>query len=250
MFLGWATAVDDGATRLPIDSTRHLVHRDGDYHQATHVWLFAECTKELLLQLRAADKDSYGNMWDISSAGHISAGDTSLTTARRELNEELGVTLPASAFEYLFKYLDQSCTNNGSFINNEFADVYLVTTPEPIPRTAFTLQKSEVADVKYMHFKDYEAALLAHDPHYVPQSLDRGYHQLFDILRQRYEGDEQERVKSLKAKLSRYEPVKLAADVSSLSLGDRQALRNLVLAAQVIEKIFVEQVRLWFRLWM
>ena len=58
------------------------VHRDGDYHRAVHVWIFAESTRELLLQRRASCKDSWPDLWDISSAGHISAGDSSLTSAR------------------------------------------------------------------------------------------------------------------------------------------------------------------------
>ena len=58
------------------------VHRDGDYHRAVHMWIFAENTQQLLLQRRADCKDSWPGLWDISSAGHISAGDSSLVTAR------------------------------------------------------------------------------------------------------------------------------------------------------------------------
>lgn len=61
---------------------RGLVHRDGDYHRAVHVWIYSESTRELLLQKRADCKDSWPGQWDISSAGHISAGDSSLVTAR------------------------------------------------------------------------------------------------------------------------------------------------------------------------
>ena len=61
---------------------RSAVHRDGDYHRAVHVWIFAESTQQLLLQKRADCKDSWPGLWDISSAGHVSAGDTSLITAR------------------------------------------------------------------------------------------------------------------------------------------------------------------------
>ncbi|KAK8292724.1 hypothetical protein V6Z11_D06G138400 [Gossypium hirsutum] len=57
------------------------VHRDGDYHKAVHVWIFVESTQELLLQKCADCKDSWPGLWDISSAGHISAGDSSLITA-------------------------------------------------------------------------------------------------------------------------------------------------------------------------
>ncbi|KAI9070830.1 hypothetical protein K1719_047207 [Acacia pycnantha] len=123
-----------------ISKPRGDVHRDGDYHRAVHVWIFAESTQELLLQRRADCKDSWPGLWDISSAGHITAGDSSLISARRELEEELGLTLPRDAFELLFVFLQECVINDGKYINNEFNDVYLVTTLDPIPLEAFTLQ--------------------------------------------------------------------------------------------------------------
>ncbi|KAL0447650.1 UNVERIFIED_CONTAM: Nudix hydrolase 3 [Sesamum latifolium] len=65
-----------------ITKPRRDVHRDGDYHRAVHVWLFVESTQEVLLQRRSDCKDSWPGFWDISSAGHISAGDSSLVSAR------------------------------------------------------------------------------------------------------------------------------------------------------------------------
>ncbi|PWA41592.1 hypothetical protein CTI12_AA552640 [Artemisia annua] len=146
---------------------KSAVHRDGDYHRAVHVWIFAESTQQLLLQKRADCKDSWPGLWDISSAGHVSAGDTSLITARRELQEELGVTLPNDAFELLFVFLQECVTNDGKFIDNEFDDVYLVTTLDPIPLEAFTLQESEVSAVKYISVEEYKHLLANGDPHYL-----------------------------------------------------------------------------------
>ena len=42
----------------------------GDLHRAAHVWLFCQATGELLLQQRAACKESWPSLWDISAAGH------------------------------------------------------------------------------------------------------------------------------------------------------------------------------------
>lgn len=70
---------EPNAGRLP---RRSEVHRDGDYHRAVHVCIYCESTGELLLQRRADCKDSWPGQWDISSAGHISAGDSSLSSAR------------------------------------------------------------------------------------------------------------------------------------------------------------------------
>lgn len=39
-------------------------------------------------------------------------------------------------------------TNDASFINNEFMDVYLVTLKEEVPVQAFVLQSEEVAAVR------------------------------------------------------------------------------------------------------
>ena len=73
---------------------RELVHRDGDIHGTSHVWIVrtdarGEC--EVLLQKRSKDKDAYPGCYDISSAGHIPAGQDYITSALRELEEELGI---------------------------------------------------------------------------------------------------------------------------------------------------------------
>ncbi|KAG6535707.1 hypothetical protein ZIOFF_000730 [Zingiber officinale] len=67
-----------------VSKPRSLVHRDGDYHRAVHVWIYSESTQELLLQKRADCKASWPAKWDISSAGHISSGESSLLTARNQ----------------------------------------------------------------------------------------------------------------------------------------------------------------------
>lgn len=225
-----------------IAKPRSQVHRDGDYHRAVHVWIYAENTGELLLQKRADEKDSWPGLWDISSAGHISSGDTSLTSARRELQEELGVTLPFEAFELLFVYLQECVINDGTFINNEYNDVYLVTTLEPIPLNSFALQKEEVSMVKYIGWKEYKDLLRTHDAAYVPYEVDGAYGKLFSSIQQRYESNYKERQVSIQEKLNRYVPVELTAKLTMLSQGDLRALLYTVHAANILEKIFLEQV--------
>ncbi|KAA0058697.1 nudix hydrolase 3-like isoform X1 [Cucumis melo var. makuwa] len=221
------------------------VHRDGDYHRAVHVWIFAESTQELLLQLRADCKDSWAGLWDISSAGHISAGDSSLETARRELQEELGVILPKDAFELIFIFLHETSTNGGQFINNEFEDVYLVTTLDPIPLEAFTLQESEVSAVKYIHYLEYKNLLANEDPEYVPYDVNaQQYGQLFDIIARRYKVDNVARSLSLQKQLQRYASVSLNVELTGLSDADKGALDLLIKAAAIMDEIFNLQV--WY----
>ncbi|XP_048432699.1 LOW QUALITY PROTEIN: nudix hydrolase 3 [Pyrus x bretschneideri] len=227
-----------------ISKPRGDVHRDGDYHRAVHVWIFAESTQELLIQRRADCKDSWAGLWDISSAGHISAGDSSLITARRELQEELGIVLPKDAFEMLFVFLQECVTNDGKFINNEFNDVYLVTTVDPIPLEAFTLQETEVSAVKYISYEDYRSLLAKDDPKYVPCDVNGQYGQLFDIIARRYKENTIDRNLSLQKQLKRYAPVSLCAELTGLTEADREALVLLLMAAAIVDQIFYLQV--WY----
>ncbi|KAK8273371.1 hypothetical protein V6Z11_D10G001400 [Gossypium hirsutum] len=223
-----------------VSKPRGDVHRDGDYHKAVHVWIFAESTQELLLQKREDCKDSWPGLWDISSAGHISAGDSSLITAQRELQEELGVILPKDAFELIFVFLEECVTNNGKFINNEYSDVYLVTTLEPIPREAFTLQDTEVSDVKYISFGEYRSHLAEADPKYVPYDVNKQYGLLFDIITKRENNEARSLV--LQKQLRRYAPVSLTAELTGLGDADKEALILLVRAAMIMDEIFYLQV--------
>ncbi|CAI5481602.1 unnamed protein product [Closterium sp. Yama58-4] len=117
---------------------RGEVHRRGLWHRSVQTWVFARRGAQLLLQRRAAHKESCPNMWDVSSAGHVTAGCSSLHTAQLEMEEELGLSLPASAYQWLFLDIFQS-GQGGTYIDNEFSDVYLVTVPQPLPPSAFTL---------------------------------------------------------------------------------------------------------------
>lgn len=53
------------------------------------------------MQRRCATKDSNPNMLDISSAGHLSAGDDSLDGAIREVKEELNLDVNKEELQLL-----------------------------------------------------------------------------------------------------------------------------------------------------
>lgn len=225
-----------------VSKPRSLVHRDGDYHRAVYVLIFAERTQQLLLQRRTDCKDSFPGLWDASSAGHVSAGDSSLLSAMRELHEELGIALPKDAFELIFVILQQNIINDGTYVNNEFGDVYLVTTLDPVPLEAFTLQETEVSDVKYIDYEEYRSLLVKEDPGYVPYDVDGQYGQLFEIIRKRYTMNPLARSLALEKQLRRYASVVLNAELTGLSETDKEALVLLIKAAKFMDEIFHLQV--------
>ncbi|KAL7582692.1 hypothetical protein Lser_V15G43314 [Lactuca serriola] len=167
-----------------ISKSRSVVQKDEDYHRGVHVWIFAESTRELVNYF-------YKNVLDygislVQVMYLLEAHPLSLP--ERGLLKELGLNLPNDAFELLFVFQQECVTNGEKFINNEFNDVYLVTTLAPIPLEAFTLQESKVSAVKYISVQEYKHLLLKGDPQYVPYNFHGEYGQLFDIITKRLTG--------------------------------------------------------------
>ena len=69
---------------------KEIAHQKGLWHKSVHVWILND-KNEILLQYRCADKKLYPNTWDVSFAGHISAGESSIDAVIREGKEELGI---------------------------------------------------------------------------------------------------------------------------------------------------------------
>ncbi len=85
--------VVDEADRILRYAYRAEVHANNFRHRAVHILIFNEAG-ELYLQKRSRRKDRHPLLWDSSAAGHVAAGEGYDDTARRELEEELGLDLP------------------------------------------------------------------------------------------------------------------------------------------------------------
>ena len=120
---------------------RSEVHEKGYWHKSFQCWfIFKEGEKEyILFQKRHEAKDTYPNLLDISSAGHLSA-DESLEDGVRELEEELGVKVSYEELKPLGIIIEQK--EEDYFIDNEFANVFLYNCR--IPMESFKLQAEEV----------------------------------------------------------------------------------------------------------
>lgn len=87
--------LDKNGNKTGIQKTKKELHEQGLWHQAVHVWIF-NSKGEMLLQKRAKDKDYWPDLWDISAAGHISAGETPEQAVIREIGEETGIKVSLS----------------------------------------------------------------------------------------------------------------------------------------------------------
>jgi isopentenyldiphosphate isomerase len=113
----------DGSPTHTIEE-RQLVHKLGLWHRTAHIWVYTR-PSSLLLQKRGKNKDSHPGLWDVSAAGHIDAGETPLQCAKRELMEELGLSILAGELEYVQTTTRTLVSNGGAFIDNEFSSVYV-----------------------------------------------------------------------------------------------------------------------------
>ncbi len=151
--------LDENGNKTGKTKRRSLVHKDGDWHKAVYIWIVND-KNEILLQQRSPNKDSYPNMWDISSAGHLTAGDDSVTGAIREIKEELGIDIIANQLKLIGIRQKRSQVSD-SFINAEFNDVYLLRLSLDLNK--ITLQPDEVSAVKYVPLDEFKRMIKTND---------------------------------------------------------------------------------------
>lgn len=81
---------------------RSVIHGNPSLiHRVVHVLVFNRAGK-LLLQKRSMNKDVAPGRWDTSVGGHVSAGEDLSLSAKREMEEELGIA--GHEVEYLYSY--------------------------------------------------------------------------------------------------------------------------------------------------
>lgn len=152
MALEYFDILDENGNKTGKTKLRSEVHRDGDWHKAVHIWIINN-NGDVLLQRRCATKDSNPNMLDISSAGHLSVGDDSLTGALRELKEELNLDINPEDLHFI-KTLKRTSKYTATFINNEFDDLYILRTNKKIDDMKF--QKEEISEIMYVPYKKFK----------------------------------------------------------------------------------------------
>ncbi|EIJ40094.1 isopentenyldiphosphate isomerase [Galbibacter orientalis DSM 19592] len=145
-------------------------HKKGLFHPTAHVWLYTQEGK-VLIQKRVADKKTFPNKWDVSVAGHISAGETAEVSAVREVQEEIGLTISEKDLEKIGVHRS-SVVHSKDVIDCEFHHIFLVELKQPLE--TLSLQESEVAEIKLTPINVYLAALKNHTlmKDYVPLEPD------------------------------------------------------------------------------
>jgi isopentenyl-diphosphate delta-isomerase type 1 len=142
--------IDKNKKPTGIIKPRDEVHKKGYIHKTVHVWVVNK-NKEILIQKRSKSKLTHPQMWDVSCAGHVTAGDTSHETAVKELFEETGIKAEISELEYITsiekKYF------HGEIKDHEIYDVFLLR--KEINPLNLKFDPDEVEELKLMNAKTF-----------------------------------------------------------------------------------------------
>ncbi len=144
--------------------TRNEIHKRGLWHRAIVVAIINEQNK-VLLQQRSDKKEKNPGVWDISVAGHISAGQDSLSAAAREINEEVSVLLgyrtEIKDFRYMYCFRKEQKFENG-IIERQFYDFFILRTMGVDDKTLY-FQPEEVQAVKFVDLSTLQKMIDNHE---------------------------------------------------------------------------------------
>ncbi len=144
------------------EALRSRVRKEGLIHRVTYILVF-NSGGQLLLQKRTMIKDLYPGYYDAAAGGVVISGESYEVSARRELEEELGLENIPLVFHF-DHYFDDG-------FNRYWGRVFSCQHDGP-----FTLQASEVENARFVD---------------VEQILNKEFHPLtpdtFEVL-QKYRG--------------------------------------------------------------
>lgn len=126
---------------------RAEVHEKGLWHGTVHIYVYRAVDKgiQILVHLRAVNKDLYPNTWDPVLGGHIRSGQTPIQTVIDELNDEVGLSVsPSDLVMGLVVKADKG-------LDKEFNHLFTYQFP---PSAEMRFKDNEVQKVRWMSFDE------------------------------------------------------------------------------------------------
>lgn len=123
---------------------RAEIHRNGDLHRVSHVWVFNSNGK-ILCQKRSANKDLRPNAWDVIVGGHVLSGSSYEGTAVQELYEEYGLKVGKNNLIPL-TLVRHELTDNG-LTCRKFIKIFGLKFDDAIGKISFDI--NEVSEIKF-----------------------------------------------------------------------------------------------------
>jgi len=116
-------------------------------------------------------------MLDISCAGHLVAGDDSITGALRELKEELNLDVKPNDLLFI-KTIKRDLNYTETFINREFDDIYILKINKTIGDMKF--QESEISEIFFVDYNIFKKMVENKQPDLIMHTEE--FRLLFDFI--------------------------------------------------------------------
>lgn len=168
--------LNNDGTLAGYTASKKEAHEKGLWHKTVHVWC-VNSKGEILLQHRSKEKENHPDLWDISVAGHVSSGESSIDGVKREVKEEIGLDISISDLEYLGTVHQRFVLNNDTYIDNELNDIYILKLKDD---EKFEIQKEELDQLKWVTLPDLKRMMKENKDDFVPH--DEEYKILFNYL--------------------------------------------------------------------
>ena len=141
-------------------ATRDEVHREGLWHRIAAIAVIDK-ENRILLQQRSNGKLTNPGKWDIAAAGHVDAGEDSLTTIIRETGEEVGIEIdencPVAEFRYLVSYRKEGSFEweGETLMDRQIFDCFVLRNQD-VDVASLKLQESEVQAAKLCTLEEFK----------------------------------------------------------------------------------------------
>jgi 8-oxo-dGTP diphosphatase len=150
--------LDENQNFMGKQITREAAHINGLWHRAVGLYI-VNSKNQVLCQRRSAAKKTWPNCWDYTAGGHVAAGELGVLAAINETREEIGVNLKPEEIRYICGHRsDKKMGNMWDRHHNE----YFITFKD-IDIKDIKIQESEVAEIKWLDYKDFKKMVLKRD---------------------------------------------------------------------------------------
>ena len=161
-------------------------HSRGVYHPTVHVWFYS-LDGRVLLQQRGKNKTTFPMLWDVSVAGHVSAGEAIEDAAVREIEEEIGLTIDKEDLQPLGVFKSEH-HHRDDLIDKEFHHTFLCQLNKPL--SSLRKQDSEVEALELLPLFTFAEEVwgLARPQRYVPHKTAY-YKAVIKAIKERYNSE-------------------------------------------------------------
>ncbi|URN95250.1 MAG: NUDIX domain-containing protein [Candidatus Pristimantibacillus lignocellulolyticus] len=125
-------------------ATRSETHTNGYWHRTFHCWIYEQRDNEIYIafQQRQVGKDTNPLCYDITVAGHLTAGEQ-LQDAVREIAEEVGLLVKFKDLHHMMQVREEAAgeVHGKQYIDREISDVFALQSPRPLSTWKFQVEE-------------------------------------------------------------------------------------------------------------